>query len=198
MKILVIGASGTLGSEVVRLLKARHDVVQASRSRSELKVDIEVAGSIKSLFGTVGQVDAVVCVAGEGKFVPLAKLSDEDFAFSIRSKLMGQVNVVRYGLEHVRPNGSITITSGVLSHRPMAGSGAISLVNAGLEGFARAAALEAPHGIRVNAVSPPWATETLRQFKMDPAGGRPAAEIAALFVQVVEGKDQGRVIEFAR
>lgn len=198
MKILVIGATGTLGREVVRLFKSKHEVLEASRTKAALKVDIADPESIRTLFRSVGPVDAVVSVAGEGKFAPLDKLSDDDFAFSVRSKLMGQVNVVRFGLEHVRPNGSVTITSGILSHRPMPGSGAISLVNAGLEGFARAAALEAPRGIRVNVVSPPWAAETLKLFKMDPSQGRTAADIATLYAQAVEGKGNGSAIEFGR
>jgi NAD(P)-dependent dehydrogenase (short-subunit alcohol dehydrogenase family) len=55
---------------------------------------------------------------------------------------MRQVNVIRFGLEHVADGGSITVTSGVLSQEPAPGTSAISLMNAGLEGFARAAALE--------------------------------------------------------
>lgn len=47
----------------------------------------------------------------------------------------------------------------------MPGSAAVSLVNSALEGFGRAAALEAPRGIRVNVVSPPWVTETLQAMK---------------------------------
>jgi NAD(P)-dependent dehydrogenase (short-subunit alcohol dehydrogenase family) len=94
----------------------------------------------------------------------------------------------------VRDGGSITLTSGVLSHSPMPGSGAISLVNAGLEGFARAAALEAPRGIRVNVVSPPWVTETLQAFKMDVSLGQPVSKVAPLYVQSVEEKVTGQVL----
>src|SRR5204862_7932290 len=99
-------------------------------------------------------------------FNPLAELSDAVFGFSLDSKVMGQVNLVRYGLCSVTDRGSITITSGILAQQPSRGSGVISPVNAGLEGFARAAALEAPRGIRINAVSPPWVTETLQALGM--------------------------------
>ncbi len=112
-------------------------------------------------------------VAGDAKFAPLTSLSDDDFTFSLRNKLMGQVNLVRYGMSAMRDGGSFTLTSGVLAQTPMVGSGAVSLVNAGLEGFVRAAALEAPRGIRVNVVSPPWVTETLIAFK-NGSGGRTA------------------------
>ena len=175
MRILVVGATGTIGQAVVQLLGQRHDVVAASRQAASIKVDMAQPDSIRALFHTVGQVDAIVSVAGAAKFAPLANLSDADFQFCLENKLMGQVNLVRLGLAHVREGGSITLTSGVLAHSPMPGSAAISLVNAGLEGFARAAAIEAPRGIRVNVVSPPWVTETLIKFNMDPAPGKPAS-----------------------
>ena len=147
------------------------------------------------MYQAVRKLDAVVCAAGQARFAPLAALTDEDFAFSIANKLMGQVNVVRYGFENVRDGGSITITSGVLGRTPMAGSGAISLVNAGLEGFARAAALEAPRGIRVHVVSPPWVTETLEALGMDPSAGLTAKTVARAYVKSVEGTDSGAVLE---
>ena len=146
MRILIVGATGTIGQPLVAALQGRHELVLASRQKAHEQVDISNPDSIKSLYGRIGRLDAVVSVAGDAKFAPLASLSDEDFAFSIRNKLMGQVNLVRYGFDAVRDGGSFTITSGVLAQTPMVGSGAVSLVNAGLEGFARAAALEAPRG----------------------------------------------------
>jgi len=124
----------------------------------------------------------------------LDELSDADFHFSIDNKLMGQVNLVRYGLGSVVDGGSITITSGILAQQPSRGSAAISLVNAGLEGFARAAALEAPRGIRINVVSPPWVTETLQALGMPLQGGLPAATVAQAYVACVEGTATGQVI----
>jgi len=117
-----------------------------------------------------------------------------DFRFSLDNKLMGQVNLVRYGLGAVADHGSITITSGILAQRPSRGSGAVSLVNAGLEGFVRAAALEAPRGIRINVVSPPWVTETLQALGMPLQGGLPAATVAQAYVRSVEGTETGQVI----
>src|SRR5581483_8939700 len=114
---------------------------------------------IRALFGRVGELDAVVSCAGGAAWKPLADLTDEDFALSLRNKLMGQVNVVRHGFDSVRSGGSLTITSGILARTAMPSSAAVSLVNAGLEGFTRAAALEAPRRIRVNVVSPPWVAE---------------------------------------
>ena len=194
MRILVIGASGTIGKAVVDALSGGNEVIRASSKTSPTKVDIANANSIRGMYHSLGRVDHVVCCAGNAKFGPLEQLSDDDFRFCLDHKLMGQVNVVRYGFENVNDGGSFTVTSGVLAQNPMKGSGAISLVNAGLEGFVRAAALEAPRGIRVNVVSPPWVTETLIAYKMDPKGGVPAAEVAKTYVKAVEGEDTGRTL----
>lgn len=196
MRILVIGASGTIGRSVVEELAKRHQVIAAGRKSGAERVDITRPESIRELFKRIGKVDAVVTAAGDARFEPLAKLTDDDFRFSQDNKLMGQVNVVRYGLEHVNDQGSFTVTSGVLARTPMPGSAAVSLVNAGLEGFVRAAAIEAPRGIRVNVVSPPWVTETLRALGMDPTKGRSAADVAKLYARSVEGRENGAVIEF--
>lgn len=194
MKILVVGAHGTIGTEVVRALSAGNEIMEASRSHG-VKVDIRDVASIRAMFKTAGKVDAIISAAGSGAWKPLAQLTDEDFATSLRYKLMGQVNVVRYGFENVADGGSITVTSGVLSKSPMESSAAISLVNAGLEGFVRAAALEAPRGIRVNVVSPPWVSETLKAMGQDPRHGMPAATVARAYVESVNGGQTGKVIE---
>lgn len=195
MRILVVGASGTIGRAVVNALYERHDVVSASRRRSAVRFDLADPGSIHELFRTVGKVAAVVSVAGEAAFGELTQLTDADFQLGITNKLMGQVNLVRIGLQHVTDGGSITLTSGILSQQPMVGSAAISMVNAGIEGFGRAAALEAPRGIRVNVVSPGWVTETLRAMGRDPSTGTPAAVVALAYVRSVEGTATGTIID---
>lgn len=194
MRILIVGATGTIGQAVAAALKPRHELVLASRSKSPEHVDLADSESIRALFNRVGKVDAVVSVAGEAAYKPLVQLTDKDFAFSINSKLMGQVNLVRLGMAVVADGGSFTLTSGILATRPTPGGAAISLVNAGIDGFTRAAALEAPRGIRVNVVSPPWVAETLTAMGRDPSGGLPAADVARSYVESVEGKQTGAVI----
>lgn len=195
MRILVIGAHGTIGREVVNALSGQHEVIGASR-KGDVQVDIRDVASIRAMYAKVGRVDAVISAAGSGAWKPLAELTDDDFEISLHYKLMGQVNVVRYGFEHVNDGGSITTTSGVLSEVPTASGAAISLVNAGLEGFTRAAALEAPRGIRVNVVSPPWVTETLEAMgATDLSHGLPAADVAKAYVRSVTGGETGQVIK---
>jgi NAD(P)-dependent dehydrogenase (short-subunit alcohol dehydrogenase family) len=196
MRILVIGAHGTIGREIVNALSGQHEVLSASRSNAEISVDIRDVASIRAMYDQAGRLDAVISAAGSGAWKPLAELADDDFALSLGYKLMGQVNVVRYGFEHVNDGGSITTTSGILARSPMPSSAAISLVNAGLEGFTRAAALEAPRGIRVNVVSPPWVTETLVAMgATDLSHGLPAATVAQAYVRSVTGGETGQVIE---
>jgi NAD(P)-dependent dehydrogenase (short-subunit alcohol dehydrogenase family) len=97
--------------------------------------------------------------------------------------------------DHLRNGGSITVTTGVLAMHPMLGSASISMVNAGLEGFVRAAALEMPRKLRINAVSPPWVKETMVKFGMDPTPGLASADVAKAYVAAVEGSHQGKIID---
>ena len=107
---------------------------------------------------------------------------------------MGQVNLVRVGREYINSNGSFTLTSGVLSQSPVPGSSAVSMVNAGIEGFVRAAALEMHRGIRVNAVSPIWVKETLEAMGMDSSDGMPARLVAMAYKESVEGQRNGEIL----
>ena len=198
MKVVVVGATGTIGTAVVRALAGQHEVVAISHSRGKLRVDIASESSIAAMYEAVGSFDALVSAAGDARFAPLEKLSTEDFRFSLENKLMGQVNLVRLGLARVADGGSFTLTSGVLAGEPMQGSAAISVVNSGVNGFVRAAALELPRGVRINAVSPPWVSETLRALGMDLPGGMPADTVARAYARAVEGRETGQVIDARR
>jgi NAD(P)-dependent dehydrogenase (short-subunit alcohol dehydrogenase family) len=195
MKIIVIGATGTIGAAIANALAARkHEVVRASR-QGEVKVNIEDQATIGALFAAVRNADAVISCAGSAVFKPFAELTDADYALGLRSKLMGQVGLARVAKDHLNDGGSITLTTGILAMQPMLGSASISLVNAGLEGFVRAAALELPRKLRINAVSPPWVKETMVKFGMDPTPGLAAADVAKAYVAAVEGASQGKIIE---
>ena len=47
-------------------------------------------------------------------------------------------------------------------------------------------------------ISPPWITETLVAFKMDPSWGIPADDAAKAYVAAVEGTDNGQVLDCRR
>jgi len=194
MRILLIGGTGTIGSAVYSLLAENHEVVRGTRSGEDLQVDMTSPASIREMFARAGRFDAMVCTAGQARFGALAELKDEDFAFTLSNKLMGQVDLVRIGSEFLADGGSFTLTSGILAQQPIVGSAAISLVNAGLEGFARAAALELPRKQRINVVSPPWVRETLIKMGRDPAPGMPSAQVAQAYMRSVEGDHSGQVL----
>jgi len=199
MRIVVVGATGTIGSAVVaELTRRRHEVVGVSHSRGERRVDLASETSIASMYEGIGAFDALVSASGQARFAPLEKLSTEDFSFSLENKLMGQVNLVRLGTSHVRDGGSFTLTSGVLATEPTPGSAAVSLVNAAVEGFVRAAALELTRGVRINVVSPPWVSETLLAMGRNPSVGMPAGNVALAFAEAIEGRATGQVIDARR
>jgi len=193
MKIIVIGSTGTIGSAVVKAL-AGHEVIGLHR-KSTPAIDIEQPETIEAAFAQIGKVDAVISCTGTGAFAPLDKLVDADFEKSLRSKLMGQVNVIRHAIQHVNDRGSITVTSGSMAREPMPGGAAISMINAGIEGFAIGAAIEAPRGIRINAVAPPWIAETMAAMKMDASRGQPADAAAKVYAGVVTGSQRGQIID---
>lgn len=194
MRILVVGATGTIGKAIADSLSSKHELLLASHSKAPLAVDITTPSSIRALYTKVGRLDAVISAAGQARFKPFAQLTDDDYAFSLANKLMGQVNLVRYGMDAVKDGGTFILTSGVLASAPMIGSGVISLVNAALEGFTRAAALEAPRGIRVNVVSPPWVTETLKAYGMPLDGGLPAATVAKAYAALLDSRATGQTV----
>ncbi len=122
-------------------------------------------------------------------------MTDDDYRLALDNKLMGQVNLVRIGRDHIRDNGAFTLTSGMLAQTPMPGGASISMVNAGIEGFVRAAALELPRGIRVNAVSPVFVKETMEAMGMDSTHGMPADQTALTYKESVEGQRTGEVLD---
>lgn len=191
MKIIVVGATGTIGKAVADALAARHQVLRASR-HGELKVDISEPSSIDAMYGKAGKVDGVVCCAGDARFGALTQLTDQDFAFTIGNKLMGQVNLVRRGIEHMNDRGVFILTSGIFSQNPPPGVPAVAMVNGALESFARGAAHDLPRGIRINTISPTFIKETALRMGMD--SPLSAAEAAKTYVAVVEGNQTGEVI----
>jgi haloacetate dehalogenase len=189
VKIIVVGASGTIGSAVADALEPRHDVVRASR-RGDPRVDLADPASIAALFASVRDADAVVCC---GASAPLTALAHEGFLPSLQGKLLGQVELARRAVAELRDGGSITLTSGRIPEATPGSAGG-ALVNAGLEAFVTAATVELPRGLRLNVVSPGWVRETLVELGLDATAGTPAAVVARAYVESVEGAMQGQTI----
>ena len=156
MKILVIGGTGTIGKKIVEHFSKDHEVLIAGRSSKDYPIDIADTLSIKRVFKKIkkeGKVDAIICAAGEAKWAPFKDLSEKDYYIGLRSKLMGQVNVVRLAKQCLEKKGSVTLTTGVLADDPVYKTASAAMVNGGIHSFVQAVALEMPKQIRVNVVS---------------------------------------------
>ncbi|MFO1068380.1 MAG: short chain dehydrogenase [Geminicoccaceae bacterium] len=197
MKVVLFGASGTIGKAIVAELGSRHEIVAVGSRSGDVQVDVTDAASIRRGFETIGRCDAVVSAVGKVKFAPLEALDEAGYAVGLRDKLMGQVNLVLIGREFVSDGGSFTLTSGVLSHDPVRAGSSASMVNAALDGFVRAAAIELPRGLRINAVSPGVLVESMGAYAPFFRGHEPvpAARVALAYSKSVEGALSGRVFE---
>ena len=155
MKIVIVGASGTMGQYLANVLeKENHEVIRASRSSEEIQVDTRSTQSIESMFARIGTFDALISTAGETFVGPWKNLNDQTFKKGIEGKMMGQINLVLIGQHYINPKGSFTLITGALTHEPQINFANASAVNGAVEGFVRASAIELPNGIRINAVSP--------------------------------------------
>lgn len=168
MKIIVIGGTGTIGRRIVDHFNADHQVIVAGRSSKKYPIDIADTPSIKRFFKQIkkeGKVDAIICAAGEAKWAPFNDLSEADYHIGLRSKLMGQVNVVRYGRKCLRRKGSITLTTGILADDPVYQTASAAMVNGGIHSFVQAAALEMSKEIRLNVVSSGMVMDAYEKYK---------------------------------
>jgi NAD(P)-dependent dehydrogenase (short-subunit alcohol dehydrogenase family) len=195
VRVLVVGASGRLGTAVVDALADRHEVVGASRSSGHV-VDLTNPASIAGLYSSVGTVDAVVCTAGKTPYAALTELTSDQWLAGVRDKLLGQVELVRQGTPYVSDGGSFTLVSGVLGDDPIRTGSIAGTVNGGINSFVRAAAIELPRGLRVNAVSATVFEEALDHYGSLFPGFKPVpvAEAARAYVKCVEGPSTGQVI----
>ena len=202
MRILLVGAGGTLGRAVAAELGTRHHIIAAGRKSGHVRLDLSDPASICDAFtkAAAGPIDAVVCTAGEVAFAPLltirpAPFGESAYTLGLTNKLLGQVNLALAVREHLVDGGSITLTSGILAELPVAGGSSASMADAAVEGFVRAAAAELPRGLRINVVSPSILTESMADFGPMFRGFEPipAARVALAYSRSVEGIQTGQV-----
>jgi NAD(P)-dependent dehydrogenase (short-subunit alcohol dehydrogenase family) len=196
MKIVLIGANGKIGELVqTAMAGAGHEIVKAGRKSGDFQVDIESRESIGQLYQAVGSFDAVAVAAGEVVFAPLSQLTAENWQFSLGSKLMGQISLVQEAIPFINERGSFTLVSGVLNDEPIFASAAAAAVSGALEGFARAAAVELPKGLRINVVSPTILKESEAQFGPFFPGVIPVEgwRVAQAYKRAILGAQTGRV-----
>ncbi len=196
MKILVIGGNGTIGKTVVSHFKEKNEVVIAGRTNGDVNVDIANSASIKAMFESVGKLDSIICIAGEAKWDDFNKLTEEDYYIGLKSKLMGQVNLVRIGQYYLNPNGSITLSTGILADDPVIKTTSAAMVNGGIHSFVKAVALEIENGIRVNVVSSGMVEDAYEKYKDYFPGHNPIPmkKVINGYVRSVNGKGHGEII----
>jgi NAD(P)-dependent dehydrogenase (short-subunit alcohol dehydrogenase family) len=196
MRILIIGGTGTIGRRVADHFSQKHDVVIGSRKSGDVTVDIADSRSVEAMFAAVGNVDAVVCIAGEAKWAAFDKLTEDDFYIGLRSKLMGQVNLVRIGWSYLNPGGSFTLTTGILADHPVALTTSAAMVNGGIHSFVKAASLELENGIRINAVSSGLVEDAVEKYEAYFPGHNPIPMTKVIngYVKSVEGRGTGEII----
>ncbi|MFM4718583.1 short chain dehydrogenase [Aeromonas bivalvium] len=197
MKIVIVGASGTIGSAVSTLLASQHEIVRVGHRQGDARVDMTDSASIAALFDATGPFDALVVASGNLAFGPLAQLSDEQWQFGLESKLMGQIKLTRAAIPYLREGGSITLTSGIVSEVPIQGGASATTINGAIEHFAKAAACELPKGLRINVVSPTLLTESREAYGPFFPGFEsvPAARVALAYQRAVMGVQSGQVFK---
>jgi NAD(P)-dependent dehydrogenase (short-subunit alcohol dehydrogenase family) len=197
MKILIIGGNGTIGKKVSAHFLKKHQVLIAGRNSGDINVDIAEKKSIKVMFESVGNLDAVVCIAGEAKWAPFDALTEEDYYIGLRSKLMGQVNLVGIGQQYLNKGGSFTLTTGILADHPVDMTTSPAMVNGAIHSFVKAVSLELKNGIRINVVSSGLVEDSVTKYEAYFPGHNPIPmkKVINGYVKSVEGKGTGEIIK---
>lgn len=204
MRILVIGATGAVGQNVVRALSAHHEkvgegrleIISASRSSTDYPVDCRDDASVEALFDRVGTVDAVVSTIGGAKWASARDASLETYASTVNGKLLCQVRIALAARSHVREGGSITLTSGIVGNYAFPGGSPSAIANIGLDAFVKSAAAELPY-LRLNTISATVLEESADAYAAVFPGfaAVPGAVAAAAFVRSVYGSETGQTIK---
>lgn len=196
MKIVIVGASGTMGSYLSNSFEKEHEVIKADRNSSGIKVDINSTVSIEKMYKEVGAFDALICTAGPTYVGPWKNLTDKEFRQGVEGKMMGQINLVLIGQHYINPKGSFTLITGAVTQEPQKNFANAAAANAAVEGFVRAAAIELENGIRINAVSPTVIENSPQYFPFFP-GEIPTTmeQLESGFRKSVFGANTGQVIK---
>ncbi|MCJ7715662.1 MAG: short chain dehydrogenase [Anaerolineales bacterium] len=193
MKILIIGGQGTIGRRVRDHFSKKHQVIIGGRNSGEVEVDIANNNSIEAMYKTVGKIDAVVCIAGEAKWAAFDSMSEDDFFIGLKSKLMGQVNLVRLGKDYLNKGGSFTLTTGILADHPVLLTSSAAMVNGGIHSFVKAVSLELVDDVRINVVSSGLVEDAVDKYEEFFPGHNPIpmSKVVNGYVKCVEGRGPG-------
>ena len=193
MKFLVVGSTGLIGSYVAKTLSKHGTVIGVSRT-TQISVDVKDPASIKAMYEKVGKIDAVASCIGKVAFKPVAELSYEDYLLGFKDKALGQVELVRAGVNYLNDNGSFTLMTGVLARDPIPSGTVAALANGAVESFTLAAAIDLPRGLRINTVSPNVLVEATSYHPSFPGYHQVSAQsVADAYVKSILGKQTGQI-----
>lgn len=198
MKVLIIGASGAVGSAIVRELQKDTELVTVGFTSGDYQVDLANNSSIVNLFKQTGKLDGIVCAASRGViFKPLVEMTLEDYISSMQQKLLGQISVALEGINVLNNHGSITLTTGIMNRDFVANGSAAAMVNNAVEGFVKSAALDLPRGIRINAVSPALLEESADKYSTLCPGFETvsSAKVARAYRKSIYGIQSGQIYQ---
>jgi NAD(P)-dependent dehydrogenase (short-subunit alcohol dehydrogenase family) len=193
MKFLVVGSTGLIGSYVAKSLSKHGTVIGVSRT-TQISVDVKDPASIKAMYEKVGKVDAVASCIGKVAFKPVAELTYEDYLMGLKDKALGQVELVRAGIDFLNDAGSFTLMTGVLARDPIPSGSVAALANGAIESYTLAAAIDLPRGIRINTVSPNVLVEATSYHASFPGFHQVTAQsVADAYVKSILGKQTGQI-----
>jgi len=196
MKIIIVGATGTMGKYLTKAFEKEHEIIKAASGGGDVQVDIRSPESIENMYKQTGAFDALICTAGPTYVGPWNKMTDKEFRRGLEGKLMGQINLVLIGQHYIYQKGSFSLITGALTHDPQLNFANASAANGAVEAFVRAAAIELENGIRINAISPTVIEDSPQYFPFFP-GDIPVTmkELEYAFRKSVFGANTGQVIE---
>ena len=117
-------------------------------------VDVRDEASVAGFFAQLGPYDHLAFTAGDWDWSAFATARDLDLPAvrdSLGVRFWGALLAVKYGCRTIAQNGSITLTGGMLAHRPMKGAAVVTAIAGAIEHLALGLAVDlAP--VRVNAV----------------------------------------------
>ena len=161
--VLVIGGTSGIGRSVVEQASAAGArVTAASRSADATglpagtaveHVDLASTSSVEALFARIGAFDHLVLSAGPGAMGTVRELTSEQARPFMDTKFWGYYEAVRAAADRIAADGSITLVGGAASRKHAPGRPMMAAINAALEAFGKANALDlAP--VRVNVIAP--------------------------------------------
>jgi NAD(P)-dependent dehydrogenase (short-subunit alcohol dehydrogenase family) len=196
MKIVIVGAFGTMGKMLTRAFEKEHEVLKVASKGGDIQVDITSTESIDAMYQRIGAFDALICTAGPTHVGPWRNMTDKEFRRGIEGKLMGQINLVLIGQHYINPKGSFSLITGALTYEPQLNFANASAANGAVDAFVRAAAIELENGIRINAVSPTVIEDSPQYFPFFP-GDIPVTmkQLEYGFRKAVFGASTGQIIK---